>query len=191
MRPLLFSGFSLGGIFSTEMANSRARAGLACARVSAATGLQFGPAPATRQFPVLSCPGSLDTNPLPSPSGGRLVFDCGLSEEAHGLAMDWLAGHDTFVTRVVLGLGLAGRMSGAALLPEPIRAWAGKSRGPAGHPAGVGMVRVSSYTASPIGPDNSAHVTSRRSVLHGSSLHLLAAQSGGAGLSGADVVLTA
>lgn len=159
--PLLFSGFSLGGFVSTEMANHVRERVVACAPQRGYSVFNSGLPAATRQVPVLFMPGSLDTNPLTSPSVADSVFDVWRSEEGHSAyAMDWLAGHDTFVNQgwslawVWLAECLALRLpSGTVPSLEP-----GNPVVLQDIPLASGWLGYRPYTASPIGLDYSAHV---------------------------------
>ncbi len=159
--PLLFSGFSLGGFVSTEMANHVRERVVACVPQRGYSAFNSSVPAATRRVPVLFMPGSLDTNPLTSPSVADSVFDVWRSEEGlSAYAMDWLAGHDTFVNQgwslawVWLAECLALRLpSGAVPSLDP-----GNPVVLQDIPLASGWLGYRPYTTSSSGQDYSAHV---------------------------------
>ncbi|HNX34198.1 MAG TPA: GDSL-type esterase/lipase family protein [Kiritimatiellia bacterium] len=159
--PLLFTGFSLGGFVSTEMANDVRERVVACAPQRGYSAFNSSMPAATRQVPVLFMPGSLDTNPLTSPSVADSVFDVWRSEGGlSAYAMDWLAGHDTFVNQgwslawVWMAECLALRLpSGTVPSLEP-----GNPVVLQDIPLASGWLGSRPYTTSAIGLDYSVHV---------------------------------
>lgn len=98
--PALFSGFSLGGFVSTEMANHVHDRVIACVPQRGSSAFNASLPAAARGVPILFMPGSEDTNGLTSPSVTDTVFEGwraggGLS----AYAMDWRTPHDTFVNQ--------------------------------------------------------------------------------------------
>lgn len=158
--PALFAGFSLGGFVSTEMANDVRERVVACVPQRGSSAFSSSLPAATRQVPVLFVPGSLDTNPLTSPSVTDTIFESWRSEGGRSAyAMDWLTGHDTFVNQgwslawVWLAECLALRYPAGVPSVEP-----GNPVALADIPLESGWLGYRPYTTSSSGQDSSAHV---------------------------------
>ncbi len=98
--PAVFTGFSLGGYVSTEMANHvRGRVITAVAQRGSSVLNSSQPAE-TRKVPVLFMPGSEDSNGLTEPNVTSANFSNWRSNDGHaGYAVDWRTPHDTFVNQ--------------------------------------------------------------------------------------------
>ncbi len=98
--PAVFTGFSLGGFVSTEMANHvRDRVITAVAQRGSSALTSSQPAE-TRQVPVLFMPGSEDGNSLTEPNVTSANFSNWRTSDGHSAyAIDWRTPHDTFVNQ--------------------------------------------------------------------------------------------
>jgi autotransporter-associated beta strand protein len=157
--PALFTGFSLGGFVSTEMANDVCERVVACVPQRGSSAFSSSQPAATRQVPVLFMPGSLDSNGLTSPGVTDGIFEVWRSDGGRSAyAMDWLAGHDTFVNQgwslawVWLAECLALRYPEGTPSVEP-----GNPVTLADIPLESGWLGHRPYTTSSTGQDYSAH----------------------------------
>jgi autotransporter-associated beta strand protein len=98
--PAVFTGFSLGGYVSTEMANHvRDRVITAVAQRGSSVLNSSQPAE-TRKVPVLFMPGSEDGNGLTDPNVTSANFSNWRANDGHSAyAIDWRTPHDTFVNQ--------------------------------------------------------------------------------------------
>jgi autotransporter-associated beta strand protein len=158
--PALFAGFSLGGFVSTEMANDVCERVVACVPQRGSSAFNSSQPAAARRVPVLFMPGSLDSNGLTSPGVTDGIFEVWRSDGGRSAyAMDWLAGHDTFVNQgwslawVWLAECLALRYPEGAPSVEP-----GNPVALADIPLEAGWLGYRPYTTSSSGQDYRAHV---------------------------------
>ena len=98
--PAVFTGFSLGGFVSTEMANDVPDRVIASVAQRGSSELNASQPVKTRAIPLLFIPGSEDTNPVTNPSWTADNFSNWRASEGHSAyAMDWRTPHDTFVNQ--------------------------------------------------------------------------------------------
>jgi autotransporter-associated beta strand protein len=98
--PTVFTGFSLGGFVSTEMANDVPDRVIASVAQRGSSELNSSQLAETRKVPVLFMPGSEDSNGLTEPNYTSANFSNWRTNAGHSAyAVDWRTPHDTFVNQ--------------------------------------------------------------------------------------------